>query len=636
MKKISILSGWAARGLRHASAVCMMLVFGVLCHQSWAADNIWTRGAGSLNWNVDGNWNQFGVPQAAPFEEEGVIENGDTVFLSSVPVDPAGIILGRTASTFGGLEIRSGGSINVIDSTGTPNGTVSVGVDGMGSLEIQSGGSMSAQFLNVNGQSSLTVGGVGSPASLQVAGGVNLGGTTRVSGAGHTVSGQTVSFGGGGTLIADLRTASHSPVRASSTATLGGNFVLELGGGFTPTLGSSWNIVDAASIVGQFANIDLSAAPATGPGEVIRLATVPGGMHGQLLQLQYTSVLTLSVNWDNKSVSMSSPSGQAINIDGYSILSASGGLESATWNSLQDQAVSGWQEATPSSMALNELNTNVGGSLSVNATPRALGTPFDPVIGTFGQSPEDLVFEYTTSTGQIVQGLVNYTGNRIVNNLLLTVDPSTGAAQLKNSSATTLQIDGYSVLSASGSLLPANGNWLSLQDQGTNGWEESNPTPEILSELLTDGFLTLNPGQFVNLGNLFDEISGTTDLALEFTLPSAPDGLTGAVIYGALQTAVAGDYNGNGVVDAADYTVWRDTLGSITDLRANGDDTGASADKIDAADYAFWKSHFGNTSGSGAGLANVAAVPEPAAWLLLGMACLLVNIPRSNRPEQGV
>ncbi len=27
------------------------------------------------------------------------------------------------------------------------------------------------------------------------------------------------------------------------------------------------------------------------------------------------------------------------------------------------------------------------------------------------------------------------------------------------------------------------------------------------------------------------------------------------------------DYNGNGIVDAADYTVWRDTLGSTTDLR---------------------------------------------------------------------
>ena len=56
-----------------------------------------------------------------------------------------------------------------------------------------------------------------------------------------------------------------------------------------------------------------------------------------------------------------------------------------------------------------------------------------------------------------------------------------------------------------------------------------------------------------------------------------------------------GDYNHNGVVDAADYTIWRDTLGSTTDLRANGVNIGVSAGKIDQADYAFWKSHFGNT-----------------------------------------
>ena len=36
-----------------------------------------------------------------------------------------------------------------------------------------------------------------------------------------------------------------------------------------------------------------------------------------------------------------------------------------------------------------------------------------------------------------------------------------------------------------------------------------------------------------------------------------------------------GDYNQNHIVDAADYTIWRDTLGSTTDLRANGDNTGA-------------------------------------------------------------
>lgn len=76
-----------------------------------------------------------------------------------------------------------------------------------------------------------------------------------------------------------------------------------------------------------------------------------------------------------------------------------------------------------------------------------------------------------------------------------------------------------------------------------------------------------------------------------------------------------GDYNHNGVVDAADYTIWRDTLGSTTDLRANGDNAGASAGKIDQADYDFWKSHFGNHADSGAGATT--AVPEPATLPLL-------------------
>jgi hypothetical protein len=52
----------------------------------------------------------------------------------------------------------------------------------------------------------------------------------------------------------------------------------------------------------------------------------------------------------------------------------------------------------------------------------------------------------------------------------------------------------------------------------------------------------------------------------------------------------AGDYNKNTVVDAADYTVWRDTLGSDTLLDADGDENG----KIEQADYTFWKTRFGN------------------------------------------
>jgi hypothetical protein len=80
-----------------------------------------------------------------------------------------------------------------------------------------------------------------------------------------------------------------------------------------------------------------------------------------------------------------------------------------------------------------------------------------------------------------------------------------------------------------------------------------------------------------------------------------------------------GDYNSDGVIDAADYTIWRDTLGSTSDLRANGDDTGSSAGVVDQADYQIWKSHFGTSLGAGS-----VAVPEPANWLLslIAMAAL--------------
>jgi hypothetical protein len=62
---------------------------------------------------------------------------------------------------------------------------------------------------------------------------------------------------------------------------------------------------------------------------------------------------------------------------------------------------------------------------------------------------------------------------------------------------------------------------------------------------------------------------------------------------------VLGDYDHSGKVDAADYTIWRDTFGSTTDFRANGNNDGASMNLIDQADYAIWKQNFGQTPSSG-------------------------------------
>jgi hypothetical protein len=79
--------------------------------------------------------------------------------------------------------------------------------------------------------------------------------------------------------------------------------------------------------------------------------------------------------------------------------------------------------------------------------------------------------------------------------------------------------------------------------------------------------------------------------------------------------ALPGDYNGDGVVGAADYTVWRNTSGSTSDLRADGNGDGM----VDALDYAVWKGNFGATVGElGAesgeqGVSVQTALAEPVA-----------------------
>jgi hypothetical protein len=82
-----------------------------------------------------------------------------------------------------------------------------------------------------------------------------------------------------------------------------------------------------------------------------------------------------------------------------------------------------------------------------------------------------------------------------------------------------------------------------------------------------------------------------------------------------------GDYNGDGAVDASDYTVWRDAVGSTSDLRADGNGDGT----IDEADYAIWKSLFGTSYGSGQ--ASI-AVPEPAGAVLLVLGGVMLTARR--------
>jgi hypothetical protein len=81
-------------------------------------------------------------------------------------------------------------------------------------------------------------------------------------------------------------------------------------------------------------------------------------------------------------------------------------------------------------------------------------------------------------------------------------------------------------------------------------------------------------------------------------------------------TAITGDYNADGTVDAADYTLWRDTLGQSAIPSGTGAD-GNNNGVIDDVDYNLWRTNYGMTT-MPPSAASVAA-PEPsAAMLLLG------------------
>jgi hypothetical protein len=84
---------------------------------------------------------------------------------------------------------------------------------------------------------------------------------------------------------------------------------------------------------------------------------------------------------------------------------------------------------------------------------------------------------------------------------------------------------------------------------------------------------------------------------------------------------LVGDYNGNRVVDAADYVVWRKNVGGDASALAAGSRDPANTGPIGQGDYNSWRANFGRALGVG----GAGAVPEPiTAWLIAsGLALLL-------------
>jgi hypothetical protein len=149
----------------------------------------------------------------------------------------------------------------------------------------------------------------------------------------------------------------------------------------------------------------------------------------------------------------------------------------------------------------------------------------------------------------------------------------------------------------------------------------------------------LGSGPFApSVGNAFALITATEGVGGEFDQLLLPGGFQWNVAYNAtgvvlsvIGLGLTGDYNGNGTVDAADYVVWRSSMGatgSSLPADGNGDQV------VNHDDYVVWWRNFGKTaSASGSANVNLAGVPEPTTFALgaLIVAGGFVFFPRSRK-----
>ena len=594
---------------------------------SQAQQNIWTGSTGG--W-LDSTWNQFAYPEPT-YDAEAVIGSntgsGSPVGVVNVSSDlssyPAPtVILGDEPdagdSTDGTLNIT--GTLNVVEEAFS-SGDFYVGLDGgLGTLNVNSGTLSIANNLQSSSGASAS--------AINLSGTATLSASTGFLDRQLTLTGSNVDLsfssnlilGLGGTHTWVIPSTGASTISVGGNADLGGTLKVEFPDG-TPSAGTTWNLVDAATvddgepIASGFSYVDSSSVTGLEAGQRFATQTVSdaGSANGNYVQLVLEQHPVLIVNRDTNEIIIRNPgSATSIALDSYAVTSSLGALNAVNWNSLDP--ASGWLEANPSNTTLSELNPTGTGTFA-GSTDYSLGQVFNAAPPTvFGEENEDIRFRYSKPDGGFIEGDVIYTG--LPNNTLtLVVDPSTGETSIVNGTSFTVAIDNYNVFSDSGSLNTTDATWNSLEDQGTsNGnWYEVSPSANRLAELLVDGSLTLAPDAVVSLGTAWN-LAGEQDLSFTFAI---------------LQDA-GGDFNGDGVVNLADYTVWRNHLGATEDdttLAGNGN--GDSV--VDSLDYLLWKQNFGNTVSTGEpgfitgkvlyeslslGSLSATSVPEPSCCLL--------------------
>lgn len=203
------------------------------------------------------------------------------------------------------------------------------------------------------------------------------------------------------------------------------------------------------------------------------------------------------------------------------------------------------------------------------------------------------------------------------------VGPFFGVQVFDESSGSVLQVAGLGVDAATDEVLYQLGNdgqLLALGPASPGEWSNYRIELDFQNDtysIFLDGQLSLTT-PFVEPGG---GISRWTDvdivgIAANADANSVANEGTAYIDNFLVRDGLRGDFNNNGLLDAADYTVWRDQNGSTgfaLDADANADG------QVTAADYHLWANSLGMTN---AVAGSSATVPEPAASVLLILVSL--------------
>jgi hypothetical protein len=352
---------------------------------------------------------------------------------------------------------------------------------------------------------------------------------------------------------------------------------------------------DGYTDVEEYLN-DLAAWPA--PGEIVfngassRYAEILNWqVSGQTVNIQGTGVVTTKSYWQPSRYDTAVINNGTVVVDavgqhaGTLVLGANPGDNAtlsvtAGWLKVEDQVVIGADDGATATLALS------GGELSAPLLSKGAGGSMSFTGGALHADGVD--FDLTNNGGTLAPG--NSTGSTLIDGDYDQL--AGGTLEIEIASLTDFDIVGVTGEADLAGVIN-----VILDSSFTLG--EDDTFDILVAGTLVDSGIALAAG-------------GDNDL---FRLET--DTETGVVTLWA-HLGVSGDYNDDGLVDAADYTVWRDTLAAGSTDLPNDDTPG----EVDETDYAVWKANFGMTAGSGA--ASNAAVPEPTAGALalMGLLCL--------------